>query len=229
MANPFVESLPADGSKVEVYSASLATWIPATVTAVVDERDVVVQYAVAGAREGASGVRTKRVDVFDPALMRSIDTGRPFEWRTGGLVGTAGGAAAAPAGRAPEPALAPAPASAPAPGSGDTRYPREGDTVEVYSKSLETWIPATVTAVVDDQDVVVHYAVAGAREGASGFRTKRVAVFDHTLMRSIQTGLHFEPPPITSSGDADADAGFDALAANADAGFDALASAARLS
>lgn len=98
----------------------------------------------------------------------------------------------------------------------------------MYSKSLSTWIPATVTAVVDAQDVVVHYAVAGAREGVSGFRTKRVAVFDHTLMRSIQTGLHFEPPPSTSSGDTDADAGFDALAADADAGFDALASAATL-
>jgi hypothetical protein len=102
--------------------------------------------------------------------------------------------------------------------------------VEVYSKSLETWIPATVTAVVDDQDIVVHYAVAGAREGASGFRTKRVAVYDHTLLRSIQTGLHFEPPPNANSGDdADADKGFDALAADADAGFDALASEASLS
>eukprot|EP01043_Picozoa_sp_COSAG02_P065933 COSAG02_NODE_10103_length_2023_cov_1.104470_2_plen_240_part_00 len=239
MSNLFGESLPVDGGKVEVYSASLATWIPATVTAVVDERDVVVQYAVDGAREGASGVRTKRVDVFDPALMRSIDTGRPFEWRAGGLLGPAGGAADAAsmtaAARAPEPAPAPArnspaPAPALAPGSGDMRYPQEGDTVEVYSKSLETWIPATVTAVVDDQDIVVHYAVAGAREGASGFRTKRVAVFDHTLLRSIQTGLHFEPPPNATAGDdADADAGFDALAADADAGFDSLASEATLS
>lgn len=238
MSNSFGENLPTDGGKVEVYSTSLATWIPATVTAVVDERDVVVQYAVDGAREGASGVRTKRVDVYDPALMRSIDTGRPFEWRAGGLLCPAGGATraapAAAATRPPEPESAPAhqsQAPAPKPGTGDTRYPQEGDTVEVYSTSLQTWIPATVTAVVDDQDIVVHYAVTGAREGASGFRTKRVAVFDPTLLRSIQTGLHFEPPPSSTSGDADADAdaGFDALAADADAGFDVLASEATLS
>jgi hypothetical protein len=219
MAETFGERLPIDGSKVEVYSASLATWIPATVTAIVDERDVVVQYAVGGARQGASGVRTKRVDVFDPDLMRSIQTGRPFAWQVGGLLGPDGGSARAPvvgpaaASVAPshtEPDLASAPATPSGPG--ETRFPQEGGTVEVYSNSLQTWIPATVTGVVDDQDIVVHYAVTGAREGASGFRTKRVDVFDAALVRSLQTGQHFEKREPSPS---DVDVGFDALASEA--------------
>ncbi len=36
--------------------------------------------------------------------------------------------------------------------------PQEGGTVEVFSVSLETWIPATVTAIVDEKD---HYEKAG--------------------------------------------------------------------
>ena len=42
---------------------------------------------------------------------------------------------------------------------------RERSAVEIYSKSLGTWIPGSVTAIVTDRDVVVHYSVAGARAG----------------------------------------------------------------
>ena len=51
-----------------------------------------------------------------------------------------------------------------------------------------------------------------AREGASGFRTKRVDVFDAALVRSLQTGQHFEKREPSPS---DVDVGFDALASEA--------------
>ena len=81
----YAEPLPQTNDTVETYSKSYGTWIPATVTAVVDERDVIVHYSVTGVRPGAQGFRTKRVDVFDSDLMRSIRTGKPYVWRPGGL------------------------------------------------------------------------------------------------------------------------------------------------
>jgi hypothetical protein len=244
----YLEDLPQVNGAVEVFSKSFSTWIPATITAVVDERDVVVQYSVAGARDGAAGMRTKRIDVFDGELIRSIMTGKAFGWRGGGLHGPgraaeftvdrgpyAIGAASKTAQEEPEPAVevaaeAPRPSTWDAGGKrGSTQYPRERDTVEVYSKSLGTWIPATVTAVVDTRDVVVHYSVAGAREGATGFRQKKVDIFEGDLIRDITTGLHFEPPNVPApepapAPDADVSSGFDDLAATATLdGFDQLA------
>jgi hypothetical protein len=55
------------------------------VTACVDERDVVVTYSVAGVRPGATGIRTKRVDIFDATLMRSIKTVRALPGRLNNL------------------------------------------------------------------------------------------------------------------------------------------------
>ena len=83
--NEYAQPLPRANDTVETYSKSYSTWIPATVTAVVVDRDVVVHYSVTGVRPGASGFRTKRVDVFDKTLMRSIKTGKPYSWRPGGL------------------------------------------------------------------------------------------------------------------------------------------------
>ena len=71
-----------------------------------------------------------------------------------------------------------------------------------------------VAACCPPELLAVHQ-VTGAREGAEGFRTKRVDVYDHTLARSVQTGLHFERPAAAAkpADDAeDADDGFDALA-----------------
>jgi hypothetical protein len=208
-----MEPLPANGDTVEIYSASLQTWVPATVTSIVDERDVVVHYSVAGARAGAVGVRTKRVDVFDTALMRSIQTGKAFEWRAGGLLGperaadfphdrgpyAEGGTPAAAAGAALGGDGGVTTLSGAAAAKGSTNYPKEGDTVETYSVSLQTWIPATVTAVVDERDVVVHYSVAGARDGASGFRTKKVDIFDPALVRDVTTGQCFARAPTAAA------------------------------
>ena len=227
------EDLPneRERSAVEIYSKSLGTWIPGSVTAIVNDRDVVVHYSVAGARAGAQGVRTKRVDAFDGELMRSILTGAAFSWRPGGLYGPGRAdefledrgpyvdgtttdihAPAAAAGRPPLDLRQPADSR------GCTTYPKEGDTVEVYSKSLQTWVPATVTAVVDARDVVVHYSVTGAREGASGFRTKRIDIFEADLIRDITTGMCFEPAPASKPSAAEKfeeEDGFDALAARA--------------
>jgi hypothetical protein len=82
------------------------------------------------------------------------------------------------------------------PGTGVTTYPKVGETVEVYSKSLNTWIPATVTAVVDARDVVVHYSVNGVRAGAAGFRSKRVDIFDQTRPALPATRPYRFPSPI---------------------------------